>query len=848
MSITTELKFTLTGGSGGDTPGGDTPGGDTPGGDTPSGGDTPGDQQDSQDTSQDYYYDEDDGSAVPETGAYTTTDTSSPNTGVYSASHESTRATIFMAVFFAVVIASLIIMLIFRSKKQKAIIFERSSFHLSSRRRIMATSALVLAFATLSGLAVSNLNQDWSTQAATETELDITLSPQNPTFSDAARGKFSIKSQTITVSPSTSEYDLYISFNDNFCIKNTTNCLNPAAGSLGSSTNTILQSNQWGISSSNGTATDKIWAGIPTTSTKITNSGTSTTVYYGINLGSDLADGEYTAKVTYKAVAKATPEPEPTTVTMQEFECSSLSESGETKTLVDARDNQQYTVYRIPTNSTATNVAGKCIMTRDLNLGAVASVSGSASTIVANGKMTLSKTDSTFSSNSGESVIVIPTSTAVVENNTGNWNADDKYDNKQYITSGTGDYAGRGYYSWGAAMVACPKGWRLPTGDELNSATSTWNASTTGITKAANNDLNTIKSAPWSFTLSGHYDGEFSLAGSYGYYWSSDNGSSAGAGSLILSAENGLRRRTLDRKYGHTVRCIYGEADTPTPEPAVATMQEFDASTSLPNIGDSTTLTDTRDNKIYTVKRLPDGKVWMVQNLTLGSDGAKTLTSTDTNIDNNTTYYLPPAGKQGDITSASTLTSTTAADFSTSGNNQAKTQFRTKDTSVANDSDTGYYDFYTATLGYPDSSTSGSSTRDICPKGWRLPKTTDAGTTVSAITSVNDFAYLATKYNTNASWTGTATTDSYYTVDSTIQTGIHSGVATNSNDYAGFSYAGYWSGANDSASYVGSNGSYWSSSVYDATSSYRLSLSTSYIRPQFYNSKNGGLAVRCVAK
>ena len=126
MSITTDLKFILTGGSGGDTPGGDTPGGDTP-----SGGDTPGDQQDSQDTGQDYYYDEDDGSAVPETGAYTTTNTSSPNTGVYSASHESTRATIFMAVFFAIIIASLIIMLIFRSKKQKAIIFERSSFHLS---------------------------------------------------------------------------------------------------------------------------------------------------------------------------------------------------------------------------------------------------------------------------------------------------------------------------------------------------------------------------------------------------------------------------------------------------------------------------------------------------------------------------------------------------------------------------------------------------------------------------------------------------------------------------------------------------------------------------------------------
>ncbi|MBQ6320987.1 hypothetical protein IJI17_02080, partial [Candidatus Saccharibacteria bacterium] len=250
-------------------------------------------------------------------------------------------------------------------------------------------------------------------------------------------------------------------------------------------------------------------------------------------------------------------------------------------------------------------------------------------------------------------------------------------------------------------------------------------------------------------------------------------------------------------------------------------------------------------------------------NLTIGSDGAKTLTSADTNIDNNTTYYLPPAGKQGSSTidNSSTLTATTTANFTSNSSTDAhaKTQFRTKDSSVTNDSDTGYYNFYTATLGfsyYQDGKSSGISTRDICPKGWRMPKTTDSGTNVTTADSASDFTYLARQYNSSTGWSGSATGTSgygYYNNNNVVKNPMYLQAAyplatSTANNYAGFSYAGYWDGTNSIASNVGSNGYYWSASVYNTNYGYYLYFNSSAVYPQDYNGKRSGFAVRCVAK
>ena len=245
----------------------------------------------------------------------------------------------------------------------------------------------------------------------------------------------------------------------------------------------------------------------------------------------------------------------------QNTSCSKLTE-GETTTLVDKRDNQEYTVYRIPSNavypgtSTVANVAGKCIMTKDLNLGAVASVSGSASTITAQGTMNLSPEDSNFTTptGSGESISVPTSTTSVTHGTPGSGN--NNYTNRQYRIDGTGNYAGRGYYTWGAAMLACPKGWRLPTRDEYNNNDSSWNASTTGISKLVNNNITTIQQSPYSFVLGGYYGSGWSTAGSYGYYWSSTQYNSDYAYYLRMYSSSGLIRNYSYKRVGFVVRCI----------------------------------------------------------------------------------------------------------------------------------------------------------------------------------------------------------------------------------------------------------------------------------------------------
>ena len=250
------------------------------------------------------------------------------------------------------------------------------------------------------------------------------------------------------------------------------------------------------------------------------------------------------------------------TIMQSSNSCSNIPE-GQTATLTDARDNQEYTVYHIPSNavypdtSTVANVAGKCIMTKDLNLGAVASVEGSASTIVANGAMTLSPEDSNFTTPTSTDYegITVPTTSVSITNGSSSWPTTNSYSNKQYITSGTGDYANRGYYSWGAAMTVCPKGWRLPTQDEYNNNDSSYNASTTGISKLVNNNLSTIQSSPWSFVLGGNYNRSFGYAGSNGGYWSSTQYGSENSYRLLLHS-NGLRRLSNNKYLGFSVRCI----------------------------------------------------------------------------------------------------------------------------------------------------------------------------------------------------------------------------------------------------------------------------------------------------
>ena len=60
-------------------------------------------------------------------------------------------------------------------------------------------------------------------------------------------------------------------------------------------------------------------------------------------------------------------------------------------------------------------------------------------------------------------------------------------------------------------------------------------------------------------------------------------------------------------------------------------------------VGDTATLTDTRDNSTYTIRKHEDKNCWMTQNLRL--TGEKTLTPADSDVASN--YTLPASDMNG---------------------------------------------------------------------------------------------------------------------------------------------------------------------------------------------------------
>ena len=137
--------------------------------------------------------------------------------------------------------------------------------------------------------------------------------------------------------------------------------------------------------------------------------------------------------------------------------------------------------------------------------------------------------------------------------------------------------------------------------------------------------------------------------------------------------------------------------------------------------------------------------------------------------------------------------------------------FSSNDTSNAYvDSDGGFYTWYTATAG-TGAYSSGNTTVSICPKGWRLPTGGNSG----------EFQTLYNNYPSSSALRSDP-------VNLTL-----SGSVYNSSRYD-----------------QGSNGYYWSSTAHSnkGVYAYDLFLTASTVYPTYYDGKNGGRSVRCIAR
>ena len=192
-----------------------------------------------------------------------------------------------------------------------------------------------------------------------------------------------------------------------------------------------------------------------------------------------------------------------------------------TKTLVDTRDNNTYTVSKL--------VDGRCWMTQNLRIA---------------GK-TITPADSDVTAN-----YTIPASSISGFNSFDTSNA--------YVDSDGGFYtwytatAGTGTQSFSAQgqntiVSICPKGWRLPTGGD------------SGEFKALNNRYSSYSDlmANIDFTLSGNVNsGSRRDQGSYGYYWSSTVVSGGYPYYLYLNTSNIYPANYINKSLGFSVRCI----------------------------------------------------------------------------------------------------------------------------------------------------------------------------------------------------------------------------------------------------------------------------------------------------
>ena len=133
---------------------------------------------------------------------------------------------------------------------------------------------------------------------------------------------------------------------------------------------------------------------------------------------------------------------------------------------------------------------------------------------------------------------------------------------------------------------------------------------------------------------------------------------------------------------------------------------------------------DNRDNHVYTIQRLADGKCWMMENLDLGRTELTTnLTSSNTNLSTTVT--------------ASTFNSwrkTAGSDSYTSAELIPLTKSNTEnglDTDPTSKTPYGtLYNYCAASAGTicaESNANNDNATSDICPAGWRLPTGGDSG-------------------------------------------------------------------------------------------------------------------------
>jgi uncharacterized protein (TIGR02145 family) len=233
-------------------------------------------------------------------------------------------------------------------------------------------------------------------------------------------------------------------------------------------------------------------------------------------------------------------------------------------------------------------------------------------------------------------------------------------------------------------------------------------------------------------------------------------------------------------------------------------------------LGTVENLADTRNGQKYRIRKMEDGKCWMVDNLKLDN---YTETPADSNVTTN--YTIPATATSGgsQYDTSQVWDPGNPSDYGGTVNEYNDSLCGPGEANAGTTTCYGYlYNFYAATAGWGTLSVgSGDAPQDVCPKNWRLPTGRDTG----------EFAIL---HADMAGVTPPSTDDTLFA--GWQPTGAFRGV-----------FSGYYDSGSTGQGYVGA---FWSSSVYMVYSASYLTYSLANAYPEKANVKSVGYAVRCV--
>ncbi len=279
-------------------------------------------------------------------------------------------------------------------------------------------------------------------------------------------------------------------------------------------------------------------------------------------------------------------------------------------------------------------------------------------------------------------------------------------------------------------------------------------------------------------------------------------------------------------------------------------------------------LTDTRDNQTYAIAKLADDKCWMIENLRLDNTAQLSTLNTNNPLNDGTNVTLKH--NYTDTQTYNTLSASTTkaynADTAPEGwcttnsaacddqsrlradNTATRVTYASTDTMSTSDKIYlygNYYNWYSATAGrgtYGFSTVNSSTAGDLCPLGWRLPKSGNKVRIESDDDS--DFWYLVVDVlNGDTVPANYSSSNTPYYTGSEEAGPIDAILRTYPNNFV---HTGFINGS--SITSRGSRSSHWSSTVNTSSGAFYFYFYSSYVYPGTGGSnKYYGRSIRCIA-